>query len=416
MPDSIQKPIFSNYRVILTNITLILISMCVALIAGEVLYRLKLHFVNNAFEAKSEFRAGSFVYGLYDEKHGVRYVPSKKFTLFNIKNGQVTWCPDAISISNKDGINGKTTIAEYEQADIKILAFGDSWTHWNQGGYTWPDFLEDFLSEKLNKNVKVLNFGRGGYGILQMFDLAADKVLELDPDLMLIAFFTGDLKRNRWWTKVRVIGGYERPLLSPSKSNFSLSIASDEYLVNPKVNLDWCQEMLGKDTQDPILSQVIEQYTTIKQTIDEKRGKNLIHSMDKSYLFYKIATGSAFGNRRPLLPKVTFKDFREDEQMMENVARIKETNTPFVMFHLPFRKEILNSKVNMPGIYEALLKSLEVVTGKNVVFLHEEIDKSSLPKKMDLMPHDGHPNFEALELYGKTISNYLVENGFVQTE
>ena len=178
-----KQPRVSNIKKQIINSLIVLISICVTLVCAEIAYRFTLY-LDDVFQNK--FRVGSFVYGTFDDKYGVKYPSNKSFTLFNITNGQVTWCPEAISISNKDGINGKTTIAEYDTADIRILAFGDSFTHWNQEGYTWPDLLEDILSKTLNINVRVLNYGRGTYGILQMFDLASDKVLEHNPHLLLL--------------------------------------------------------------------------------------------------------------------------------------------------------------------------------------------------------------------------------------
>ncbi|OAD22436.1 Lipase, GDSL domain protein [Candidatus Thiomargarita nelsonii] len=166
--------------------------------------------------------------------------------MFNVKNGKVTWCPEAILISNKDGLEGKTTIKEYNNADLKILAFGDSFTHWNQKGYTWPDLLQENLAKILDVNVSVLNYGRGGYGVLQMFDLAEAKIKEHQPDLVIFAFINDDLTRGRWWTKTVNIGGYTRSLCSSNKEDFNLKIASDMYyIVNPSVDLAWCQKSLG---------------------------------------------------------------------------------------------------------------------------------------------------------------------------
>ena len=125
----------------LVNGFLMLSSVMITLAVAEISYRVYLY-LGGAFQWQYQYRVASFVYGVYDKDFGVRYPPNKKFTLFTVKNGKVTWCPQATSISNEDGINGKTTIDKYNKANLKILVFGDSFTHWNQMGYTWPDLLE----------------------------------------------------------------------------------------------------------------------------------------------------------------------------------------------------------------------------------------------------------------------------------
>jgi len=73
--------------------------------------------------------------------------------------------------------------------------FGDSWAAFQQENRNWPLFLQDVLEARLGKKVHVVNFGRDGYGILQMFDLAATKIVEWKPDLVLFTFITDDLSR-----------------------------------------------------------------------------------------------------------------------------------------------------------------------------------------------------------------------------
>ncbi len=408
-----KQPRVSNINKQIINSLIVLISICVTLVCAEIAYRFTLY-LDDVFQNK--FRVGSFVYGTFDDKYGVKYPSNKSFTLFNITNGQVTWCPEAISISNKDGINGKTTIAEYDTADIRILAFGDSFTHWNQEGYTWPDLLEDILSKTLNINVRVLNYGRGTYGILQMFDLASDKVLEHNPHLLIFAFVSDDLTRNRWWTKPLLIEGYERPLLSPSKIDFDLSIASDEYLVNPLVDLQWCKNSMVNSGPNRILDNVVEQYNKIRKSTFKTRGihENSIFSVNHSYLYNRLMLRHPFSSQsRPTIPRVDFDDFAKDKQLLNKIQNIKETNTLYIMFHLPQQSDIESSQIKLTKRQELLLNSLQAITSNQVVFLHNNLDKNTVPNKIDLLPHDGHPNYDGLKLYAETIGNYLIKNGLV---
>ena len=395
--------------VLLVNSMLVLCSIVVTIVGIEILYRFHLY-QKGAFEAT--YRVGSFVYGIYDEYFGIKYKPNKKFTLFYIKGGKVTFCPEAISISNKDAINGKTTIDEYNRADVKILTFGDSFTHWNQNGYTWPDLLQENLREILNKDVAVLNYGRGTYGVLQMFDLAQAKIIEHQPDLVIFAFITDDLTRNRWWTKALNIDGYTRPLLFNNKEVFDLMTASDEYIVNPSVNLAWCKKSLTTNKSNPILDQVNKQYNEIRKSTLKLWGisenYNSLFSLKHLYIYNRLLYGTPFWNKfRAEIPRIKYKHFKWDKKILSNIESIKHSKTPYILFHLPRSGEIENSKIRANRQEASLLTSLEEVTGKKVIFLHKLIYKKSLPEVIDLRPHDGHPNFAGLKLYADTITNYV---------
>lgn len=60
-----------------------------------------------------------------------------------------------------DRLSGKTTLEEYENADIKILVFGDSFSEWNQEA-TWPDLMQRHLEAQLGRKVGVLDFALAG--------------------------------------------------------------------------------------------------------------------------------------------------------------------------------------------------------------------------------------------------------------
>jgi len=118
----------------------------------------------------------------------------------NIADGRVTSC-QRVDVINKYGNIGKI-VGDYHEAELKVLVFGDSWSAFHHDGRTWPLFPQEVLEARLNKKVYVVDFGRGAYGILQMFDLAAAKIAEWKPDVAVFAFITDDLDRARFWRTV----------------------------------------------------------------------------------------------------------------------------------------------------------------------------------------------------------------------
>ena len=139
---SISKNTLGKY---VTNSIIVFISITLTLVIIEVSYRIKL-LKDGSFIQQHKYKVSNFVFGEFDVDYGIKFPPNKKFTQFTVTNGKVTWCPKTRYASNEDGLSGKTTISEYLNADTKILIFGDSFTQWYWQGTTWPDLLEDVLS------------------------------------------------------------------------------------------------------------------------------------------------------------------------------------------------------------------------------------------------------------------------------
>src|SRR5262249_32769219 len=131
----------------------------------------------------------------------------------------------------------------YADAALRILVFGDSWTGQPDERLTWPDALQDILERQLGHAVHVVNFGRDGYSLLQMFDLAAVKADHWKPDLAVIAFITDDLRRARFWRTKTIIEGRERIMSTVTPSPHpDEHAASDLYFMHSQASHEWCEK------------------------------------------------------------------------------------------------------------------------------------------------------------------------------
>jgi len=176
------------------KVMVLLFSTLLFLFGAEWLYRLKLRLVRPRQHIEYSYRVASIVPFEYDEQYGAHPKPHlESFDCF-VKDGRVAW-GSVVTDSNRDGLGGKTTLDQYENADVRILVFGDSFSDWNQGGETWPDLLQRHLEKDLGKRVAVLDYGLAGYGALRMLDLAADKISQLHPNLAIIAAIGDDFSR-----------------------------------------------------------------------------------------------------------------------------------------------------------------------------------------------------------------------------
>ena len=92
---------------------------------------------------------------------------------------------------------GLRNIAEVDDdpQTFHILALGDSFTYgyYVHNDEAWPSRLEEVLNQRLDTRVQVLNAGVPGYTIVDQLDYLLDKGLRLEPDLVVIGFYTNDI-------------------------------------------------------------------------------------------------------------------------------------------------------------------------------------------------------------------------------
>ena len=101
-----------------------------------------------------------------------------------------------------------------------------------------------------------------------------------------------------------------------------------------------------------------------------------------------------------------------DSQTMKNVKNIVESSGEIVLIHLPLKSEIFaGHHLSQAG---NLSKSLESIFQRKIHYLGGSIQEAELPEKMDLAPHDEHPNFDGIFLYARKVSEHIVDSGFIR--
>ena len=79
----------------------------------------------------------------FHQQFGFQYPAGKEILSGMIQNGYLMGC--TTSTINKNGGLGSIE-GRYEDATLKILVFGDSWTATPQNRRTWTNFLQSELS------------------------------------------------------------------------------------------------------------------------------------------------------------------------------------------------------------------------------------------------------------------------------
>ena len=365
---------------------------------------------------------GSFgVYNIshweFDKDFGYIYPPGRTIDQVNIGDGRVVSC-DRISVINKFGNIGPVA-GDWATAQLKIAVFGDSWTAFHHNGKTWPHFLHEILEKRLGKSVAVMNFGRDGYGVLQMFDLAAAKIPEWKPDITVFAFITDDLTRARFWRTVVGEGDNQRvlttidPVAVPSEDR-----ATDTSLLMASATYAWCMRMVTAEEPDEVLERLMDK----RRRLLLRPGRQLlvanVWDFKHSFVLDRLLRDDTFWtiNRRApagMNPRTDLRQYVDDTQFLKDLAKIKESRTDWMLFHLAMSLEIkANHEYRLKRQGTALLESLERVTGKKVLRTTDYIKMPvEQPERMKAAPDDEHPSLWGMNLYADAVSEAIIREG-----
>jgi len=363
----------------------------------------------------------------YSEEFGYEYVPGS-YPGGAAYDGQVTACWDRPEEwqFNELGNSGRIK-GSYKDSNLKILAFGDSFTQRtrktaNDEYVAWPDFLQDKLEQELATSVNVVNFGRDAYGVLQMFDLAAAKMREWKPDLAIIAFITDDLTRSRFWRTTTFLDGRQRIITSTVPTpDPTWDTSTDAYLLQPNATSKWCHEALeSKILDDPI---VLELEEALRQG---RRRSTLLadpFSLWQSFVWDRIVRKdpyhSTYSQASPAqMPRHALTGFAQDERFVRKVAELRQLGIPYVLVHLATSREISKGEEFAAIRSErerALVDDLARLTRQPI---RGTIEHTDLPvKDLERVPksaNDQHPSLRGHEFYAETILNILRRNGYLQ--
>lgn len=404
-------------RNLIINFALMLLSIIFTIAFSEIAYRLYL-MQRISVGKESEITENALDYSAVDDvltefnfEFGYSYLANESNNGVLVRNGYPVMCTQATinELGNTNRIKGN-----YEDAAVKILVFGDSFTaNTNLNGITWPDLLQDELEAKLNQDVNVVNFGRGAYGVMQMFDLARAKVDELKPDLVIFAFITSDLVRARFWRTVNFINGEKRDFVMTEPSEEAdLRRSIDSTIINSMITRKWCEDMLiALDKDDPLLKALNEKFIQRKR---EHYDPVEFNSLSTSFIFNRIAYNDPFRGFIPsLIPRFYESSYAADSRFIENVNHLNQSNIPYYIIHLPTYEDIKAGKYQLDEQAQSLFESFQELTGKQIINFIEFAPDSDSNNFEDLdelfmSPYDRHPSLQGIRFYAEVVSEILI--------
>ncbi len=410
----------------LINTLVTLVSVVIALVGAEAAYRADLRFrLPDRFEipALTEKLPAIGVYNRslweYNKDAGFDYT-TKDVYQSHVDGGQVTSC-FKIQSANAYGSMG-TIKGDYASASLKVAVFGDSFTAIvTEDGRTWTNALQDALEEKLKRSVHVLNFGRDGIGILQMFDLAKAKLPQYKPDLAIIAFISDDIVRPRIWRTETMIDGELRVLTTPTPDQHpTLQNSAETFIVHPEATLDWCKSMSYKGHLDRVAQEIISKYRRFR--LPETMFHANAWSLRQSFLYDRIVHGDPFYTTKydpefnpRWAPIMSLTDYGQDSKFAATVKAVEATGIPYILVHMPIYPEITqNREYLLDSHQQRLLDSLVRITGKKIDGLLDYVDKPvEKPERIIISPQNFHPSPYGMKFYADATVRLLTERNLI---
>ncbi len=344
----------------------------------------------------------------FDRELGFSYLPYTRTTGIRMTEG----LPVLKYERQYDALGNPVGKRRDRQTDAEptILVFGDSFTAMADGGVLWTELLEEKLTGHGARNCSVMNFARDGYGILQMTDLAAAKVAELEPALVIIAFITDDLNRDRFWVLVTDEAGQPRVLTSSVPAeDADPTTCVDMGIYDSGITPDWCDAVIATGgAGDELASSLNRRHAKL---LKENRLPINYLSITTSFLYNRLAHNDpffAFQQKRPN-PRFAFSDFGNDAKFVENVAAIADRKIPLLLIHLPQYEELSGGRYITTQQQRELLQSLQRHTGRDVVELLQQRPGDSPVESLFRLPHDRHPSQAGMEFYAEAIFRVLLD-------
>ncbi|MBT8004058.1 MAG: SGNH/GDSL hydrolase family protein [Rhodospirillales bacterium] len=404
---------------IIGSAILLLFSMAIGLGISESIYRFVLYSQHiDRFKKPVSEHVGVYdrSHWSYSEEFGYGYPPDRKIHYSGISRDGIVVACGLIDVINERGNIGPIE-GSYKDADLKVLVFGDSWAAFNINRTTWPDLLQRDLQARLGRSVHVVNFGRDGYGILQMFELAAYEIERWKPDLIIFAFITNDLARLRPWRvpiveegrEVRVITHFEK-----SKTP-DMDKAYDTFLIHPDATPEWCEKAKARGTTDEVAAAIFAKREGSIEATGDKWAD--IYTLSTSFLLNRVLHGNPFHGvkDRYSFPSMEIDDYARDGGFKAALEKVKSSGVPALMFHHAFYPEVIAGKEYIMNYKEtSLLKSLIRETEFPMIETLKNVDLPvKNPERMNASETNFHPSLWGMDFYSKALTRALVDKGIL---
>jgi len=397
----------------LLNLALVVASTLIALLLCELSYRsyVVIATQKKIFVPSSSMTFFSDTMNVYDRQHGFSYNPNTEEYQLQIKDNKAISCAPAFYINafgtfEKDATDFKKAQSKTEKRGPRILVFGASFTTIPHEGETWVSLFSKKFKEKINPNVQVLNFGRDGYGIAQALELAADTFPKWNPDVILIAFTSADLRNDKFWRKnVETDGrGYTYVVVDPNDDETSVDSKANLFF-DHHITKEWCEKVMSNGGEDPLIAPMAELYEKTRRTELNKTAPRFFAL--QSYLFNRIVHGEVVPHHTKSPIKLL-----SDPVLKAAIQKLNDSKISYYFVDMPLLPEMeKNIRWELPVNSKKFVKDLISITGpKQILFLGDYMHLSKEQLALfPVSPEDGHPSKDGIVYIADAMLNLYKE-------
>jgi len=333
-----------------------------------------------------------------------------------IENGAFSYC-EFFGEGNQYGGFGRVS-EDWDRADLRVLLVGSSYTLTNENEQGVGELLRSRLAAALERRVSLINLSRDSTGVLTMFDIAADRIPSLRPDIVLFAFNTAAFGYRRHWREVRRISADTEALFllkGPEPSAPRTRALPQGSIVSALTTPEWCSAMMqakaGGDEKrlrdDPTVRRLVAAYDEYLSAVSRPPVVLDFLRTDISFMWNALAHGDPFKDLTvreevSIFTPLTITDYKEDAAFMAALARVQSSGVPYLLLHIPALPEMQEGPdyytFGRFGVAEeierALAASLEDRTGHDIDHMWRRYStfERSDPEALVQDKHNWHPS------------------------
>jgi hypothetical protein len=393
--------VMKNLGLKLANVLLVIASCTVGLVSWELAYRVFLK-----TQDATQFVVQSNSIWEFDPDLGYVYPAHAHTDWAMIRGGVPVLCGSFVA--GLLGSPGKGVTAEQLIAGPRFIVLGASYTAMVHGGETWPDILSDKLEQQTAKTVPILNLARDGYGVLQMFDQAAEILRAgFRPTALIVAVARDNLPRGRTW-RTTIIRGNSQEVFTSIKPSLEINPKTDvrTTLISPRATRSWCEASRASGKENDVSRDIVQTLLATKIQ-DERRGLKApirILGMTHCYLCGRVLYEDPLHGIAPIAshPDHTLNRFQDDPQFVSDIVGIRNSGIPIWLVYLPEYPELTNARRIMTPREQELFDSLTTEVDR-VIDLTPHAPLGDSATALTMMPYDVHPSRLGLEYYANEL-------------
>jgi hypothetical protein len=342
----------------------------------------------------------------FDESVGFTYRPNAWLDSAVLQDSIPTVC--STIVTDPLGSVGVRTKSG-QPDDFTFTVLGASFTVMMHNDNTWPDLLGDLLEKRYQRPTPILNLARDAYGVLQMFDMAAQLAgTAHPPKTVIIAITALNLVTARSWRMTFQRNGRVDVFASIKPSTvIDPTTHVRAVFVDPRVRREWCEESRDLQRSDETARGLAQEYVALQREDEAFFGRDIkVLALDRCYLCSLLRGGQPQKTNFQLSASHALMRFQDDDRFAKDIKRIHSAKIPIILVYLPYWPELRDGHKQLSSQEASLLESLKTEVDRYIDLTPDHpMGDAALP--LTLMPYDVHASYAGLEYYAKGIAGRM---------